>query len=89
MRYRNHTIEETPTENYPELVTITKGANRYGLVGRKYITTLKAKLAIDTAQGESVVMRTPKQIKADLEQTIPMDYSEDYQNPTPLKNVRI
>ena len=71
MKYQNHTIENTPTEKFPELVTITKGAKSFNMVGRKFITLEKAKLAIEYAKGEGVIRRTPKQIKKDIESVVP------------------
>jgi len=89
MKYQNHTIEETPTEKYPNMVTITAGAKSYGMKGRRFISLEKAKLAIEEVRGEVVVRRTPKQIQKDLEQTIPLDYSKDWQSPEPLKTFSI
>ena len=34
VRFKNHTIESTPTEKYQELVTVTKGAKKWDIIGR-------------------------------------------------------
>lgn len=60
MRYQNHTIETTPTQTFPLMVTITKGTKRYGLVGKKYINEEKAKIAIEVAKAESLIGKGAK-----------------------------
>lgn len=68
IRYQNHTLEETPTENFPTLVTITKGPKKYGLVGRKYITEEKARIAVEVAKAESLIDRGGKQARKELQE---------------------
>ena len=66
LRYLNHTIINTPTEKFPEMVTITKGAKKYDLVDRKYINLHKAKIAVEVATVDTRIKAQAKKAKKDL-----------------------
>ena len=56
LRYNNVRIDNIPTPNWPEMVTITKGPWYVGgLFNKKYITLEKAILAIDEVQGNNMI----------------------------------
>ena len=66
LRYQNHTIEQTPTEKFPHMVTITKGTKKHGLVGKKFITEEKAKIAIEVTKAESLIGKGTRKASEDL-----------------------
>ena len=70
LRYLNHTIINTPTDTFPEMVTITKGAKKYDLVDRKYITLHKAKIAVEVATVDTRIKNGAKQAKKDMESVV-------------------
>lgn len=48
MRYKGITIEDTPTETYPQLVTLTKTVKKASKIqGKKFLTMEKAIQYID------------------------------------------
>ena len=55
VRFKNHTIESTPTEKFQELVTVTKGAKKWDIIGRQYISEEKARLAIEKVYSDSLI----------------------------------
>lgn len=61
MKYKNIIIEETPTETFPTLVTMTKTPkNKKEFLGKKYITIEKAILAVDAYLAEELITRGTK-----------------------------
>jgi len=66
LRYLNHTIINTPTETFPEMVTITKGAKKYDLVDRKYVNLNKAKIAVEVATVDTRIKNQASKVKKDL-----------------------
>ena len=70
LRYLNHTIINTPTDTFPHMVTITKGAKKYDLVDRKYITLHKAKIAVEVATVDTRIKNGAKQAKKDMESVV-------------------
>ena len=66
LRYLNYTIINTPTDSFPEMVTITKGAKKYDLVDRKYVNLHKAKIAVEVATVDTRIKNQAKQAKKDL-----------------------
>lgn len=60
-KYKNIIIEETPSEKYPTLVTMTKTPKtKSEFLGKKYITLEKAILAVDTYLAENLITRGTK-----------------------------
>lgn len=55
-KYRNCTIQSTPLQAYPEMVTIIKSPARLKMLrNKKFINLVKTKVAIETAQAESLI----------------------------------
>ena len=66
-KYKNIIIEYTPTDNFPELVTLTKTPkNKSTFMGRKYINISKAMTAIDTFVAEELIARGGSKVKEEL-----------------------
>jgi|TARA_B100001094_G_C17777722_1_gene598160 hypothetical protein len=66
LRYLNHTIINTPTDTFPHMVTIIKGAKKYDLVERKYVSLNKAKIAVELATVDTRIKNGEKQAKKDM-----------------------
>ena len=62
-RYKTYKIQETPTEKFPEMVTITKGKT----FTKKFITLEKAKLWIEVEQSLKLINKGAKKVKAELD----------------------
>jgi hypothetical protein len=66
-KYKNIIIESTPTESFPELVTLTKTPkNKKIFLGRKYINLTKAITAIDTYITEELISKGGTKVKEEL-----------------------
>ena len=66
-KYKNIIIENTPTEAFPNLVTMTKTPkNKAVFMGRKYITLEKAITAIDTHIAEELILKGGTKVKEEL-----------------------
>jgi hypothetical protein len=66
-KYKNIIIESTPTESFPELVTLTKTPkNKKAFLGRKYINLNKAITAIDTYIAESLIDKGRFKVREEL-----------------------
>ena len=66
-KYKNIIIEYTPTDNFPELVTLVKTPkNKSTFMGRKYININKAMTAIDTFVAEELIARGGSKVKEEL-----------------------
>jgi hypothetical protein len=66
-KYKNIIIESTPSETFPELVTLTKTPkNKKAFLGRKYINLNKAITAIDTYIAEELIGRGSTKVREEL-----------------------
>ena len=66
-KYKNIIIEPTPSEAFPELVTLTKTPkNKKAFLGRKYINLNKAITAIDTYIAEELIGRGSTKVREEL-----------------------
>jgi len=66
-KYKNIIIESTPSEAFPELVTLTKTPkNKKIFLGRKYINLNKAITAIDTYIAESLIDKGRFKVREEL-----------------------
>ena len=66
-KYKNIIIENTPTETFPELVTLVKTPkNKSTFMGRKYINITKAMTAIDSFIAEELIARGGSKVKEEL-----------------------
>lgn len=73
-KYKNVLIENTPTEKFPTLVTITKTPkNKVEFLNKKYITRDKAVIAIDMYIAETLIEKGGKKVKEELEELFGLD----------------
>lgn len=63
MKYKTYKIEETPTEKFPEMVTVTKGKT----INKKFINLDKAKVFIEAESALKLINRGAKKVKAELD----------------------
>jgi hypothetical protein len=67
IKHRNCLIQDTPTEKFPEMVTIIKTPKVKDIFHeRKYITRSKAIIAIDEWEAEGLIMRGGKKVVEEL-----------------------
>ena len=70
-KHRNCIIELTPTEKFPDMVTITKTPKlREAFLDRRYISLEKAHLAIETWESERLINSKEKYVKAQLSEVV-------------------
>lgn len=77
-RYKNIVIENTPTDKFPELVTLTKTPkNKVELLNKKFITITKAITAIDAYVAEQLIAKGERGAKAELVELGLVDGTEE------------
>jgi len=70
-KHRNCIIQLTPTEKYPEMVTITKTPKlREGFLNKRYISLEKAHAQIELFESERLIRSKEKYVKAQLEDIV-------------------
>jgi hypothetical protein len=62
MRLKGYKIEKTPSEKFPDMVTITKGKT----INKKFITQSKAVAWIEAVAAENLIGRGKKKVKNEL-----------------------
>jgi hypothetical protein len=62
MRLKGYKIENTPSEKFPDMVTITKGKT----INKKFITQSKAVAWIEAVAAENLIGRGKKKVKNEL-----------------------
>ena len=62
-RYKTYKIENTPTEKFPEMVSVTKGKT----INKKFISLEKAKVWIEAEAALKLINRGAKKVKAELD----------------------
>lgn len=62
-KYRTYKIEKTPSEKYPEMVTVSKGKT----LSKKFINEEKAILWIEKESAEKLINSGNKKVKYELE----------------------
>jgi hypothetical protein len=83
IKHRNCIITPTPTEKFPEMVTITKTPKVKEIFNtRKYVTQSHAIIAIDTWEAESLIGRGNKKVREELielglDTEEPLDFVEE------------
>jgi hypothetical protein len=83
LKHRNCIITPTPTEKFPEMVTITKTPKVKEIFNtRKYVTQSHAVIAIDTWEAESLIGRGSKKVREELielglDTEEPLDFVEE------------
>ena len=66
-KYRNCTIQSTPMEKYPEMVTIITAPHRLKtLKNKKFVNLNKTQLAIETASATSLIASGQKSVSKQL-----------------------
>jgi stress response protein YsnF len=79
MKYRGVTIENTPTEKFPELVTISKTTKKVNeLLNKKFISTTKAINAVDAYLSEIFIEKTKVTAYKDILKVSGADIETDY-----------
>jgi len=62
VKYKTYKIESTPSEKFPEMVTVIKGKS----VNKKFINEYKAKVWIEAIIAENLINRGSKKVKGEL-----------------------
>ena len=77
-KHRNCIIEDTPTESFPEMVTITKTPKvRSYFVDRRYISLEKAHMAIELFESERLISSKEKYVKSQLQDVVVLAENEN------------
>ena len=62
MRLKGYKIENTPSDSFPDMVTITKGKT----IHKKFITQQKAVAWIEAVAAENLIGKGKKKVKKEL-----------------------
>ena len=70
-KHRNCIIEDTPTDKFTEMVTVTKTPKmRSYFEGRRYLTLKHAHTAIEVWESERLINSKEKYVKSQLEDVV-------------------
>lgn len=70
-KHRNCIIEDTPTDKFTEMVTVTKTPKmRSYFQGRRYLTLKHAHTAIEVWESERLINSKEKYVKSQLEDVV-------------------
>ena len=70
-KHRNCIIQLTPTDKFPEMVTITKTPKiREGFLNKRYLNLEKAFLQIEAYESDRMIRSKDKYIKAQLSEVV-------------------
>ena len=70
-KHRNCIIELTPTEQHPEMVTITKTPNiRKDFEGRRYLTLEHAHKQLETFESERLIKSKENYVRKQLKEVV-------------------
>ena len=73
-KHRNCLIETTPTEKYPEMVTVTKTPKLRGdFLNRRYLTLTHAHTAIELFESERLISSKATYVKSQLQDVVIVD----------------
>jgi len=73
-KHRNCIIVQTPTEKYPEMVTITKTPKlRDTFLNRRYVSLEHAHKQIELFESERLISSKDKYIKSQLSEVVVVD----------------
>jgi hypothetical protein len=73
-KHRNCIIQTTPSEKFPQLVTITQTPKLRGdFLNRRYITLEKAFLAIELFESERLISSKTKYVKSQLQDVVVLE----------------
>ena len=66
-RYGNVSVSDVSNDKFPEMVMITAGPSKYkGLMGKRYVNEMFAKMAIDAEQAENLIGKGKKSVEKEL-----------------------
>jgi len=70
-KHRNCIIEKTPTDSFPEMVTITQAPKlRKQFIGKRYVTLEKAFLQIELFESQRLINSKDKYVKSQLQDVV-------------------
>ena len=73
-KHRNCIIVQSPTDSYPEMVTIIKTPKiRKDFEGRRYLNLDKAFIQIEAFESQRLINSKEKYVKAQLEDVVVID----------------
>lgn len=73
-KHRNCIIETTPSEKFPDMVTVIKTPKmRSDFEGRRYLTLKHCFTAIETFESERLINSKDKYVKAQLSEVVVLD----------------
>ena len=73
-KHRNCIIQTTPSEKYPEMVTITKTPKmRSDFEGRRYLTLEHAFKQLELFESERLINKKESYVKAQLEEVVVLE----------------
>ena len=76
-KHKNCIIENSPSEQFPDMVTITKTPKvRVILEGRRYITLEKAFKAIELLESERLISSKEKYVQSELADIVILEETE-------------
>jgi len=76
-KHRNCIIEDTPSDKYPTMVTITKTPKlRSYFQDRRYLTLKHAHTAIELFESERLINSKEKYVKSQLEEVVILSENE-------------
>jgi hypothetical protein len=77
-KHRNCIIQKTPSEKYPDMVTITKTPKlRSYFQDRRYLTLEHAHTAIELFESERMINSKEKYVKSQLEEVVILSENEN------------
>lgn len=77
-KHRNCIIENTPTESFTEMVTITTAPKlRKQFIGKRYMNLEKAFLQIELFESTRLINSKDKYVKSQLEDVVILDDMND------------
>jgi len=77
-KHRNCIIEDTPSDKYPNMVTITKTPKlRSYFQDRRYLTLKHAHTAIELFESERLINSKEKYVKSQLQEVVVLSENEN------------
>ena len=77
-KHRNCIIQDTPTEKFPHMVTITKTPKlRSTFQDKRYLTLKHAHTAIELFESERMINSKEKYVKSQLEEVVVLRENEN------------
>jgi predicted lactoylglutathione lyase len=73
-KYKNFKIENTPVENFPEMVTVTKGKK----INKRFINEKKAIIWIDEHLTVMLIERGKRKVNDELDSVGLLSFADEY-----------